>query len=152
MRWTLNFADLWASSHPRRHADLTHDDLLAQMTFGTLRSLLPIANTNATKYGAKKVLWHQAFVHAFPYLDTQFDPDGLILADRVDRLHLLRNRVAHMEPLLEVNVAARLTDAYTVLGLIHPDLRSFASGASRVRQVQAADPRPRARSSTPSDR
>ncbi|MFI8778629.1 hypothetical protein ACIGH6_16275 [Brachybacterium paraconglomeratum] len=143
-RQAENARGLRSSSHPRRHAALTHDDVLAQMTFGTLTALLPIANTNAAKYGAKRVLWGQALINGFPHLDTQTDPDGLVLADRVSRLHLLRNRVAHMEPLLEVNVPARLTDAYTVLGLIDPDLRSLAAGSSRVRQVLASDPRPTA--------
>lgn len=132
---------LRGSSHPRRHAALNHDDVLAQMTFGTLTALLPTANTRAAKYGAKRVLWEQALVDAFPHLDTVADPEGHILADRVGRLHLLRNRVAHMEPLLEVNVPARLTDAYTVLGSIDPDFRSLAAGSSRVRSVLASDPR-----------
>jgi hypothetical protein len=131
-------------SHPRRNAEITHDDLLAQMNFGTLRALMPTSNENAKTFPAKSLLWRQALVDAFPYLDCETDPHGWIIGDRVARLHHLRNRVAHMEPLLNVSVPARLTDAYSILGAINPDLRSTASGLSRVRPVLESDPRTRA--------
>ncbi|MCU1477519.1 MAG: hypothetical protein JWQ64_2212 [Subtercola sp.] len=96
---------------------------------------------------ARQVLWAQALTSAFPH--RHGDPDGTILADRVGRLHALRNRVSHMEPLLEVNISARHTDVLHVVGSISPEARDWCAGTSRVKQVARTDPRLSAGSSEP---
>lgn len=107
--------------HPRKKAPINHDDVLAQLTFGVFARLLPTQDTNDKHYTGRKVLWSQGLVNAFPA--AQNDPDGSTVSDRVARLHALRNRVAHMEPLLEVNATGRFRDMVRLIGTIDPELQ-----------------------------
>lgn len=50
----------------------------------------------------------------------------------VGRLHSLRNRVAHHEPLLALNLTERHTDLLTVAGLISPELRDYIASHSTL--------------------
>lgn len=129
------------SDHERRDAPLTHDDLLANMNFGTTAKLLPTDNTKNSTYGARRVLWEQATRHAFPGHDFESDPHGWRLAARVQHLKDLRNRAAHMEPLLRVSSKARLADLHAVLGSIDPTIRDWAAGLNRVTEIEGLDPR-----------
>ncbi|MFI6171085.1 hypothetical protein ACIBCN_30200 [Nocardia sp. NPDC051052] len=124
--------------HPRKGAAVTHDDILAQITFGVWTKLLPTHDTGDANYRARQVLWRQALRHGFPHNTT--DPDGFILAARAGRLHGLRNRVSHMEPLLNVNIVARHNDALRLLGAISPEVRDWCSGLSRVVELRRQCP------------
>ncbi|GEO93654.1 MULTISPECIES: hypothetical protein [Kocuria] len=126
------------ASHPRKAAPITHDDLLAQFTFGVFTKLLPTTDTTHRNYANRKLLWEQAVHHAFPHYTD--DLDGEILADRVGRLHSLRNRVSHMEPLLSVNAVARHTDALKVIATVSSPTRDWCAGTSRVRTILRAYP------------
>jgi hypothetical protein len=126
--------------HPRKNTPINHDDVLAQLTFGVFARLMPTQDTSDKHYTGLQVLWSQALVHAFPA--AQNDPDGVTVADRVARLHALRNRVAHMEPLLEVNATARFRDMVRLIGTIDPALQGWFSGVSRVREVDRERPTP----------
>lgn len=125
-------------AHPRQGAAVTHDDLLSQITFGVWTKTLPTGDHKDKNYRARRVLWTQALRHAFPH--SVNDPDGYIVAGRASRLHGLRNRVSHMEPLLDVNVTARHNDALRLLGAISPEVRDWCSGMSRVIEVNRACP------------
>lgn len=48
----------------------------------------------------------------------------------IGRLHKLRNRVAHHEPLLTQDLTARHNDILTIAALIDPELRDYLAGAS----------------------
>lgn len=125
-------------THPRKRAAITHDDILAHLSFGTFARLLPTKNTRHSTYRARSMLWSQALVHAFPAAKN--DPHGFIVADRVARLHALRNRVAHLEPLLSVNVTARHRDMIRLLGAIDPGLQGWFASLSPLRRVAASRP------------
>lgn len=126
------------NNHPRKNAPINHDDLLAQLTFGVFAKLLPTSDSSDKNYTAKRVLWQQALHGAFPH--SQADPDGYTLADRVGRLHALRNRVSHMEPLLTVNVTARHNDALRTIAAIDPSTRDWCAGMSRIKEVASSRP------------
>ena len=81
------------ASHPRKHAPITHDDILAQLTFGVFVRLLPTSDSADKTFRARQVLWQEALIRAFPGSCT--DSDGHIVAGRAGRLLSLRNRVAH---------------------------------------------------------
>ena len=129
------------ANHPRKHAEITHDDMLAQLTFGVFVKLLPTADINDKTYRARKVLWDEALIHAFPA--ARDDPDGLIIADRAGRIHALRNRVAHAEPLLDVNATARHRDMIRLVGTINPKLQGWLAGTSTVRETERERPAPK---------
>jgi hypothetical protein len=50
----------------------------------------------------------------------------------VTRLHQLRNRVAHHEPLIHEDLAARLADLASVLDAVDPALRSWVQAGSHL--------------------
>ncbi|MEU4646043.1 hypothetical protein [Nocardia fluminea] len=112
--------------------------MLAQITFGVWPKLLPTPNAGDASYRGRQVLWRDALRHAFPHAVN--DPHGLVVADRASRLHGLRNRVSHTEPLLDVNITARHDDALRLLGAISPEVRDWCAGFSRVVEVRRKCP------------
>ncbi|RMB70296.1 hypothetical protein AYK61_26420 [Rhodococcus sp. SBT000017] len=76
--------------------------------------------------------------HAFPHNTN--DPNRYIVADRAARLHGLRNRVSHMELLLEVNIVARHNDALRLLAAISPQVRDWCAGMSTVIETRKKCP------------
>lgn len=59
---------------------------------------------------------------------------------RITRLHELRNRVAHHEPLLQTPLAARHTDILDVAARITPELRDHIAARSQALTVLAERP------------
>jgi len=66
---------------------------------------------------------------AFPHLPGR---DRHLLEAPVTRLHQLRNRVAHHEPLIHKDLAARLADITSVLDAVDPALRSWVQSGSHL--------------------
>jgi hypothetical protein len=125
-------------SHPRKLAAICHDDVLAQLTFGVFVRLLPTDDLHDPRYRGRRVLWTEALTYAFP--TSRNDPDGIVIESRATRLHALRNRVAHLEPLLDVNAQGRHRDMVRLIGCIDPALQGWFSGTSRT--VEVARERP----------
>lgn len=117
---------------PGRGRPVDHGDVLAQLSLGTWLYLLP------TKHDAGRVLlWDQALEGAFPHRNRE--PEWLVSAVR--GVHLIRNRVAHLEPLLDAgNVRRQLANVREVLGEIDPDLEQWAMGWQRVTAALTARP------------
>ena len=98
-----------------------HDDVLAQMTFGTWRYLLP-SNTTV----AKQRLWDDATSRAFPIWNAGWEP----IVRRVEAIHELRNRVAHLEPLHRGNLRRARQSMRQIAYSLGPE----ASGLFRERE------------------
>jgi hypothetical protein len=100
-----------------------HPDILAQLSFGTWRFLLPDNDPG------RQLLWNKALAATFPKLTGA--PSDLV--DDVDHIYKLRNRVAHLEPLLNSGmVADRLARMRTVLLAIDPALETWFVSRQRV--------------------
>lgn len=131
--WARSARGHRSPSHPRRSANITHDDVLANITFGLWRELLPNhargANPNEPRNRGRQILWDQALIHAFP---NTTDPTGTDTYWQVSRLHHLRNRVAHMEPLLDIDVEHRVRDLLELVGSVSIPTRNWLSGSNRV--------------------
>jgi plasmid stabilization system protein ParE len=111
---------------------VAHSDVLAQLSLGTWRYLLP------NKDPGRQRLWNEALRDAFPQLATS--PRSLTA--KVHDIHLLRNRVAHLEPLIRTGVVRdRLTDVLHVLRAIDTMPEQWAAGQQRVTTVLKARPR-----------
>ena len=77
-----------------------------------------------------------------PYLHTAF-PRGTSRLDvdrPVGRLHELRNRVAHHEPLLRTHLAARYRDALSIAELISSELAAHLKTTSSVPELLTERP------------
>lgn len=101
--------------------------VIANLSFGFWRYLSSKAH--------EKTLW-------VPYLHTAFSPktNRVDVDARVGRLHGLRNRVAHHEPLLSSNVPAGLEDLLWVTEQIDPSIARYISSTSDVRSLQQSRP------------
>ncbi|WP_258184308.1 hypothetical protein [Microbacterium foliorum] len=128
-------ADRRPAGHRRHGLPVTHDDVLAHITFGLWKELLPnhlpgaADPSNSTVNANREFLWTDCLEAAFP---NEADADGRITFWRVAHLHLLRNRVSHMEPLLDVDVADRIQEALALVRSIDRDVANWVSGANRV--------------------
>lgn len=137
-----NFASeqsrLRPKTHPRRLATVTHDDVASHFVFGTWVYLIKPRVWNQAQQCQQ--LWQECLSHAFPYADPS-DAGRQRLADQLDRVRKLRNRVAHHENLLYVDVRKRLRDMLGILALVDPQLPDLAMQSNRVRSLVRADPR-----------
>lgn len=129
--WQRANKDLTARvlSHPRHGATITHDDVLAHITLGTWKHLLPDGRLNTTKHlNAHQVrtknsqldLWNQAVSHAFPYESNPY-----VISYRLTQMHLARNRVAHHESLLNMRIPEVHRAIIRLTNAIDPQLGSW---------------------------
>lgn len=123
-------------SHPRHGAPITHDDVLAHITLGTWKQLLPDGRLNTTAplnsnqvrtKNSQLDLWDQALRHAFPYESNPY-----VISYRLTQMHIARNRVAHHESLLNMNIRAIHRTTIRLVGSINPDLGSWLANESQV--------------------
>ena len=103
------------------------DKVVANLTFGFWRYLSSKAH--------EKSLW-------VPHLHTAFPPKTSRSAvdARIGRLHDLRNRAAHHEPLLDTDLLARLDDLLWVAELLEPTLAQFIRSSTDVPALDASRP------------
>ena len=139
-------------SHPRKNYEISHDDLIAQMTFGDWKQFLPHTKNvsrsepryqqrllNEQNLGRiRDTLWRANISDSFP--NVQNDPNGHGVFDRVARIHALRNRVAHAENLLTVNVPARFNDMVQLLNAMEPSLRDHFEATSTTPRLSNLRP------------
>lgn len=129
--------------HPGKNSPITHDDVVSQLSFGCWALLLP---SSQPENKSKRLLWTTALVNSFPRAaassasQTSSVTGEELVYGRLRRLIQLRNRVAHGESLLDVNLAARSRDAYLLLGYIDPTMRDLVSGRSRVSVIASNRP------------
>lgn len=123
----------------RPPSTLCHDDVVAQVTLGTWRFLLPAKTLRKSPF--KRDLWEQGLHQAFPHL-TRDARNHAALVDDVDRIHRFRNRVAHLEPIIQPGlVNAAYAAMCRVTSDIDPGLRSWLDMQSRVDKVLSSNPR-----------
>lgn len=101
--------------------------VIAQLTFGFWRYLTSAAH--------EVTLWRPALHRVFPPGTSRPDVDS-----RVGRLHEVRNRIAHHEPLLGVDVVELHRDVLHVAALLDPQLRDYIQAHSTVADRLAARP------------
>lgn len=105
----------------------TAGKVVAELSFGFWRYLSSSAH--------EKTLWVPLLHHAFPVGTNRADLDA-----KVGRLHDLRNRMAHHEPLIGVNLTDRMVDLLDVADLIRPELAVHLKATSRVPALSSAKP------------
>jgi hypothetical protein len=111
----------------RRAASPTvlHADVLAATSLGTWRYLLPDNDPGRQR------LWSDALHAAFPLLPHK--QTGRTVTAKVESVQRLRNRVAHLEPLLNIGrTRTQLGAAYEAAGWIDTHLRDWITSTQRV--------------------
>ena len=119
--------DQLAAARRKVGAGAPSGKVVAELTFGFWRYL---------SVSAREVtLWRPYLHHGFVAGTSRPAVD-----DAMNRLHRLRNRVAHHEPLLTQNLAARRQDVLVLLGFISSDLQAYVSKESTWVDVEAHRP------------
>jgi hypothetical protein len=93
--------------------------VIAELPFGFWRYLSSAAH--------EKTLWVPCLHRVFPAGTDRRDVDR-----PVGRLHQLRNRVAHHEPLLRTDVPGRLDDLIRLASMINPELGQYLAATTTV--------------------
>ncbi|NMM90490.1 hypothetical protein B2J88_40205 [Rhodococcus sp. SRB_17] len=84
----------------------------------------------------KQSLWNNALHCAFPHLER---PVGQLVA-AVGSVYQLRNRVAHLEPLLRSNLQAEYKNMRTVINAIDPVAHTWFTSINRIQAVGRTRP------------
>lgn len=105
------------NGEPKRN--YTHDDVVAQMSLGGWRYLLPPNKGHM----AKDRIWEEALKSAFPNKNQNVPVASLV--KWVSMIYDLRNRVAHHEPVFHLDMAARRRAMKDVLDAISRDARTW---------------------------
>lgn len=107
---------------------VTSGKVIAELSFGFWRYMTTAVH--------EKQLWVPYLHHAFPAgTDRSKDVDV-----RIERIHKLRNRVAHHEPLLRTNLSVSLTDIIDLATLISSDLGAYIDTTTSLRDVLTRRP------------
>ena len=123
------FLHIWQDLRPEERADYeraasrvisksreaTPGRVIAELNFGFWKYLL------AADY--EHTLWTRNFRHSFVYLKKK---DRHIVYSAVERVNQLRNRVAHHERLLDVDLSREIQALFTLLGWISPEALAWA--------------------------
>lgn len=125
--------------HPRKGVTPNHDDIIAQLMFGTWVKVLQPLSKNESSDRQEK-LWTTGLNKAFPGAD-QSDAGRRKLGRQLNSIRRLRNRVSHHENLLHVQVAHRLNEMLSVVHKIHPSYPRLIMANSQVRKIAQEDPR-----------
>jgi hypothetical protein len=97
-----------------------HGDIVSRLGFGFWRYLVSRSH--------EKALWVPLLHRAFPRgTDRGRDVEAPLV-----RLNAVRNRVAHHEPLLRVDLNARVADVLALARLLDPDLARYVRAMSTV--------------------
>jgi hypothetical protein len=108
---------------PQGQREPLHEDILAAMSLGTWRFILPGRND-----AGKQRLWDEALREAFPHLIRT----SRELERAVEGVYHLRNRIALLEPIISSSVPAQLVNMRTVIGAIDPQLLSWFTSTERI--------------------
>ncbi|HTC59219.1 MAG TPA: hypothetical protein VK691_03780 [Solirubrobacteraceae bacterium] len=101
--------------------------VVANLTFGFWRYLSSKAH--------EKNLWVPYLHNAFPPKTSRSDVDA-----RIGRLHDLRNRAAHHEPLLDTDLVARLDDLLWIAERLDSSLADFIRSSTDIPALIASRP------------
>jgi len=108
----------------QRKKEPTSSRVVTELPFGFWKYLL------SKRYEA--TLWTQCLRHAFPRLQPQ---SRSIVFSEVHELHVLRNRVAHHEPIFRRDLSRDSERIFCVLGWIDITTADWARSLSRVESV-----------------
>jgi hypothetical protein len=126
-------------SHPRYRAEVTHDDVVSHLMFGSWVRLIRPASA-AEDPTRQRMLWAACLMHAFPHADPSDDGRDEI-GRQLDQIRRLRNRVAHHDNILGVDLRHRLNGMLALLARIDPRFTELAMSRSNLRSLVQADPR-----------
>lgn len=132
-------AVLRTTGHPRQGVTAGHDDIVAQLMFGTWVKLLrPMSKVESPH--RQVALWSAGLNTAFPGAD-QSDAGRAKIGKQLDSIRRLRNRVAHHDNLLGVKTSSRLNQMLSLVHKANAAYPRLVMANSSVRRIARDDPR-----------
>lgn len=116
---------------------LSHDDVIAQLSFGSWCHL--IGKSGRPDEHRQQELWKNYYAPIFK--KPGVEEERIAVGQRLERLRKLRNRIAHHENLLQVNLPERLRDIILVLDSLDSRYTPFLLRNSRIEELISQDPR-----------
>lgn len=110
----------------------TSDQVVAATSFGLWVGLTSGGVPRDRLYSYETTLWQPRLQHAFPY---RGDRRRKYIHARLDNIRLLRNRIAHHEPIYRSPLQKIYDDILEVAAMVHPDARDFIVSHSRAQEV-----------------
>ncbi|WP_141916553.1 hypothetical protein [Klugiella xanthotipulae] len=149
-----------APDHPRKNSPVGLDDLIAQLSFGSISFLMPAdppTNRQSLRsgYTQRENLWKTGLLGAFPRLTEEaakrwvvnlpadVPPDvvaGYAVGQALGRLLRLRNRIGHHEQILTVNHSRLRKDMTVLLRAVSPAASDALKRIDRVPRILAMKP------------
>ncbi|TKG57687.1 hypothetical protein FCN18_38750 [Prauserella endophytica] len=102
--------------------------VVAELSFGFWRYLL------AARY--EHTLWLESIRHGFPHVHGR----RTAVDEPMRRLHQLRNRIAHLEPIINRELHRDAADIHAVVHAVCPKTAEWAASLRRVDAALAAKP------------
>ena len=127
-----------ATGHPRHGQGICHDDILVQVTFGGWTRLLCRPGPHGIPGPPETQLWVQCLHLAFPKADPQ---SGQSVGSRMEAMRQLRNRVAHHDSLLSLDIPRQVETILSLLAAMDPQFADIAMSRNRIREILRSDPR-----------
>ena len=123
----------WRAERGGTRSD-THGKVIAELSFGFWRYLCEPPYLTS--------LWVPAVASAFPRHPAAGDPRRVRVevADRMQRLHFLRNRIAHHEPIHRRDLSRDHAHLLELTGWMCSDCCAWVAATSRTPAVVAARP------------
>lgn len=109
-----------------------HGKTIAELNFGFWRFLASKSNLTT--------LWTPALHGSFPHGNSDIKTRREEVASRLQNLNLVRNRVAHLEPIHRRDLERDLNDAINLANWIDPVAGEWLSRQSRIHHVLAEMP------------
>lgn len=117
----------------------TSDQVVAATSFGLWTGLTGAGIARDPLLSYETTLWQPRLQHAFPY---RGDRRRKYIHARLDDVRVLRNRIAHHEPIYRSPLQQLHDDILEIAEMIHPDARAYIQEHSRAQelidQMQAA--------------
>lgn len=113
----------------RKGGPITPGRLVSELSFGFWKFLL------AKRYETS--LWTPALRHGFPQLESQ---QRKVVFETVSDLNILRNRIAHHEPIFKRNLTEDYLKVYRLINWISVDTREWSTSFSRIQDCLSLYP------------
>lgn len=150
-----NGQGLVSGDHPRKGHPLTRDDVVAQVTLqqwkenffyrspeqqldGSLKFF-----PNETRYKTLKRVYEDITSRALSAGPKTIDPDRASLV--MHHVVLLRNRISHQEPLVDIDCAQLRREIFELMNCMEPSVLEDYSSNDPIPGILKADPRSRRR-------
>ena len=121
-----------ATLQRRGTADPSSDQVVAATSFGLWVGLTGEGVPRDRTLSYETTLWQPRLQHAFPHRENR---RRKYIHAKLDAVRVLRNRIAHHEPIYRSPLQDLYGDIREIAAMIHPDARHFIEAHSRAQEV-----------------